>query len=294
MITGELIALGVAFCWMFTVLSFEYAGKRVGSMSVNYIRLVIGLLLLTIFTFFLRGIWFPFDASLYTWTWLGISGFIGMMIGDLFLFQSFVDVGGRISMLIMLLSPPLSAVFSYIILGEVLSPLDLIGMITTISAVMFVVMMKRNKDEVLHPHVIRGIIFAFIGALGQALGLILSKKGMGDYNAFAATQIRLIAALVGFTVLFLIRKEFKNVFNAFNDRKAIQLIGIGSFFGPFLGVALSLLALQYTQVGVTATIQQINVILIIPFSVILFKEKVNMYEVFGSIVAFAGVTLMFL
>lgn len=294
MITGELIALGVAFCWMFTVLSFEYAGKRVGSMSVNYIRLVIGLLLLTIFTFFLRGIWFPVDASLYTWTWLGISGFIGMMIGDLFLFQSFVDVGGRISMLIMLLSPPLSAIFSFLILGEVLSPLDLIGMIITISAVMFVVLMKRNKDEVLEPHIIRGIIFAFIGALGQALGLILSKKGMGDYNAFAATQIRLIAALIGFTILFIIRKEFKNVFNAFNDRLAIQVITIGSFFGPFLGVALSLLALQYTQVGVTATIQQINVILIIPFSVILFKEKVNIFEVVGSIVAFVGVTLMFI
>ena len=294
MITGELIALGVAVCWTFTVLSFEYAGKRVGSMSVNYIRLVLGLLLLSIFTFFLRGIILPIDASVYTWTWLSISGFIGMMIGDLFLFQSFIDVGGRVSMVIMLLSPPLSAIFGYVILGEILSPIDLFGMVITISAVMFVIAMKRSNNQETHPHVIRGIIFAFIGALGQALGLILSKKGMGDYNAFAATQIRLIAALIGFTVLFLIRKEFKNVFHALKDKKALQVITIGSFFGPFLGVALSLLAMQYTQVGVTATIQQINVILIIPFSVILFKDKVNIYEVLGSVVAFVGVALMFL
>ena len=271
-ITGELIALAVAFCWTFTVLSFEYAGKRVGSMSVNYIRLVIGLVLLTIFTFFMRGILFPIDASFTAWTWLGLSGLVGLVIGDLFLFQSFVDVGGRISMLIMTLSPPLSTLLSYLILGEVLSTLDMIGMMITVSAVMFVIVMKRSKDEELHPHVIRGVVFAFVGALGQALGLILSKKGMGDYNAFAATQIRLIAAFVGFTVLYLIRKEFKNVRLALKDRQAMKVISIGSFFGPFLGVGLSLLALQYTEVGVTATIQQINVILIIPFTVFLFVE----------------------
>ncbi len=294
MITGELIALAVALCWTFTVLSFEYAGKRVGSLSVNYIRLVIGFILLSIFTFILRGIIFPFDASLHAWTWLGISGLIGLCIGDLFLFQSFVDVGGRISMLIMTLSPPLSALLSYLILGEVLGTLDLIGMTITISAVMFVITMKRNQTEIQNPHMVRGTIFAFVGALGQALGLILSKKGMGDYNAFAATQIRLIAALIGFTILYLIRKEFKNVKLAFKDIKAIKIITVGSFFGPFLGVALSLLAMRYTEVGVTATIQQINVVLIIPFTVILFKDKVNIYEVIGSVIAFIGVSLMFI
>ncbi len=293
-ITGELIALGVAFCWTFTVLSFEYAGKKVGSMSVNYIRLVIGIVLLSIFTFFLRGFIFPIDASFEAWTWLGLSGIVGLVIGDLFLFQSFVDVGGRVSMLIMTLSPPLSAFFSYLILGEMLRPLDLLGMTITISGVMFVIMVKRNTGEALHPHAIRGAIFAFIGALGQALGLILSKKGMGDYDAFAATQIRLFAALIGFTILFLIRKEFKNVRKALKNKKAMQIIGIGSFFGPFLGVSLSLLAMKYTEVGVTATIQQINVILIIPFTVVLFKDKVNFLEVIGSFVAFIGVALMFL
>lgn len=294
MITGELIALVVAFCWTFTVLSFEYAGKRVGSLSVNYIRLVIGLLLLSVFTFFMRGILLPIDAPAVAWTWLGISGVIGLCIGDLFLFQSFVDVGGRISMLVMTLSPPLTTVLSYIILGEVLSPIDLIGMTITISAVMFVILMRRGKDKVMNPHVVRGVIFAFVGALGQALGLIFSKKGMGDYNVFAATQIRLIAALIGFTVLYIARKEFKNVRKALRDKKALRILTVGAFFGPFLGVTLSLLAMRYTQVGVTATIQQINVILIIPFTMILFKDKVSLFEILGSVVAFIGVALMFL
>lgn len=293
-ISGEFIALIVAFCWTFTVLSFEYAGKKVGSLSVNFIRLIIGILLLSTFTFFLRGYFLPIDATMTAWTWLSISGVIGLVLGDLFLFQSFVDVGGRISMLIMTLSPPLTTLFSFLILGEILSPLDFLGMVITVSAVMFVVIMKRNKQGVIHPHVLRGIIFAFIGALGQSLGLIFSKKGMGDYNAFAATQIRLFAALVGFVIIFLIRKEFKNVKKALFNKKAMKVIAIGSFFGPFLGVSLSLLAMQSANVGVTATIQQINVILIIPFTVVLFKDKVNVYEIIGSIVAFIGVALMFI
>ena len=293
-ISGELIALGVAFCWTFTVLSFEYAGKKVGSMSVNYIRLVIGIVLLSLFTFLIRGTLFPFDASFEAWTWLSLSGFVGLVIGDLFLFQSFVDVGGRVSMLIMTLSPPLSTLLSYLILGEMLSPIDLLGMTITISGVMFVILVKRSKGEALHPHAVRGAVFAFIGALGQALGLILSKKGMGDFNAFAATQIRLFAALIGFTIIFLIRKEFKNVKIALKNKKAMKVIAIGSFFGPFLGVSLSLLAMKTAEIGVTATIQQINVILIIPFTVILFKDKVNLWEVVGSFIAFTGVALMFL
>ena len=40
--TGELISLGTAFCWTFTVVGFESAGKRVGSLPVNIIRLAFG------------------------------------------------------------------------------------------------------------------------------------------------------------------------------------------------------------------------------------------------------------
>ena len=56
------------------------------------------------------------------------------------------------------------------------------------------------------------------------------------------------------------------------------MVGIiaGSIFGPFIGVSLSLLSLQYTSAGISSTITSITPVMIIPFSVLIFKEKVKL------------------
>ena len=45
---GEFAALAVACCWTISALSFEAAGRRVGSLSLNLIRLVMAALLLSV------------------------------------------------------------------------------------------------------------------------------------------------------------------------------------------------------------------------------------------------------
>lgn len=291
---GELISLGTAMCWTLTVVSFEYAGKRVGSIPVNILRLLFGFIFLGITLAFLNGSFIPLDASIETWSWLILSGIIGLVIGDLFLFQAFVDVGGRISLLVLSLVPIISAVLGFLFFNEVLSFIQIMGMTITISAIAFVILFRKQNGSIKHPHAKRGVLFAFIGAISQAVGLILSKQGMGDYSAFASTQIRVIAAIIGFLILITIRKEWTNVFKAFKNKTAIKFIIIGSIFGPFLGVSSSLLAMQYTDIGISTTIAQLNVILIIPFSILLFKESVNYKEIIAAIIAFAGVALLFL
>lgn len=291
---GELISLFTALCWTITVISFEYAGKKVGSLPVNIIRLLFGFVFLGITLLFIKGSFIPIDASSFAWTFLMISGFIGLVIGDLFLFQAFVDIGGRISLLIMSTVPILSTILGIFFLQEYLAPLDVLGMAITISAIVFVILAKKEKGKVLHPHIKRGIIFAFVGAIAQSVGLIFSKIGMGDYNAIAAAQIRIIAAIIGFTVFIFVKKDWPNVKKAFTHKKAIMFITLGSIFGPFLGVSSSLLAMQNTDLGVATTIAQTNIIMIIPFSVILFKDNVNIKEIIASVFAFIGVAILVL
>jgi len=40
--TGELAALGTATCWTASSLAFEAAARRVGSLSLNLARVVLG------------------------------------------------------------------------------------------------------------------------------------------------------------------------------------------------------------------------------------------------------------
>ena len=293
---GEIAALTTAMFWTITATAFELAGKRVGSLSVNYIRLFIAFFLISLFTFFTRGMLLPLDATWTSWLWLFLSGLIGFVIGDLFLFQAYVEIGSRISMLIMATAPPITALLGFLIMGERLTPSNLLGMFVTLIGIALVILVRNgegNKMELSHP--IKGLVYAFIGALGQALGLILSKMGMqGSYNPFAATQIRIVAGIVGFTIVFLATKRWKELFIAVRDSKAMMNMTIGAVFGPFLGVSLSLLAIQYTTTGVASTIMSIMPVLIIPSSIIIFKEKITVKEIIGAVITVIGVSLLFI
>lgn len=291
---GEIYSFITAVCWTFTAISFELAGRKIGSLSVNYLRLIIGFILISIFTTFSRGMILPIDATASTWTWLSVSGLIGFVIGDLFLFQAYLEIGSRISMLIMALVPPITALLGFITMREMISLSDLLGMFITILGI-FIVVLVRNPEgnNFKLSRSIKGIVYAFIGALGQSFGLILSKIGMGSYNPFAATQIRIIAGTIGFTVVFIFMKRWDKLKEAVKNREATKYLLIGSLFGPFLGVSFSLLAVQYTTTGVSSTITSIIPVLIIPLSIYVLKEKVSLKEIIGAVISVIGVSILF-
>ena len=293
--TGELAALGTAFFWTITALSFEAAGKRVGSLSLNLIRLCIGFAFLAVFLVLYRGTPLPFDATSHQWVWLSISGVIGFTLGDFLLFKGFILIGSRVSMLIMALVPPLTALIGWAVMGEKLSPANFLGMALVVGGISSVVVDRSpNYGQVKLSRPLRGILAAFGGAVGQAVGLVLSKYGMDDYDAFAATQIRIIAGTAGFGVVVSVMGLWRRVGSALRDKTAMGTMSLGSFFGPFLGVSFSLLAVKHTATGIAATIMAIVPVLIIAPSVLLFKEKVTPREIAGAMVAVAGVAVLFL
>ncbi|MBD3336193.1 MAG: EamA family transporter [Candidatus Eisenbacteria bacterium] len=298
---GELAALGTAFCWTITAMSFEAAGRRVGSLSVNLIRLVMAAFFLAAYGWLTRGVAFPVDATPHAWFWLGLSGLVGFAFGDLCLFRAFIVLGSRRSMLIFSLTPLITALTGWAFLGETLSVLDRIGMALTISGVAWVISERApaaagepSRPQPQGRAKLRGVLLAIGGAAGQAAGLVLSKYGMGQYDAFAATQIRVIAGIAGFGVIFFAIGWWPRVFAALKHRGAMARTSLGAVFGPFLGVSLSLVAIKYTETGVAATIMSLVPVLIIAPSVILFKDRVTARAVLGAVVAVGGVALLFL
>jgi drug/metabolite transporter (DMT)-like permease len=292
---GEFAALLTAFFWTVTSLSFEAASHKIGSVAVNILRLLIGLVFLSIFNLIRRGMILPFDASYDNWLWLSLSGLVGFVFGDLFLFKSYTMIGSRFSMLIMTLVPPITAFFSFIILGERLKLFHYLGMTLTFSGIAMAIFSRNGKGERISLKLApKGILYAFGGAVGQALGLVLSKFGLKDYDPFAATQIRVIAGIVGYTMLVTILVRWRNVIDATRNKSGILLTSLGAFFGPFLGVSFSLVAVKYTEAGIASTIMALVPVFIILPAVVLYKEKVTVPELLGAIVSVAGVALFFL
>ena len=291
---GEYAALAVAICWTFSALAFESASKTVGSLSVNLIRLFLAFIFLSIFLYFYRGTSFPSDALSSQWFWLSLSGLVGFVLGDLCLFKSFTIIGSRMAMLIMTLAPPLAAFSGWIFLDESLKWWSILGIFLTIFGIGLAVVSHNPEKERLRLNMpLKGFLFALGGAAGQAFGLILSKKGMGGYDPFAATQIRIITGIIGFSAIIIIMGRTGQAIKALNSRKGMTGITIGSVFGPFLGVSLSLVSLKYTATGIAATIMATTPILIIPASVIFFNQRITIEEIAGAVISVIGVALFF-
>jgi len=292
---GEFAALLTALFWTVTSLSFEHASHKIGSVAVNIIRLILGFAFLSVFNLIRRGFVLPVDASLENWIWLSLSGLVGFVFGDLFLFKSYTMIGSRFSMLIMTLVPPITAFFSFFILGERLGLYHFLGMILTFSGIAMAIFSRSAKDEKFSLKLApKGIIYALGGAVGQALGLVLSKLGMKTYDPFAATQIRIIAGIIGYVLLVTILARWNTVKNAIYNRSGMLLTGLGAFFGPFLGVSFSLIAIKYTEAGIASTIMALVPVFIIIPAVFIYKQKVTIPEILGAVVSVSGVALFFL
>ena len=247
---GESAALLTAIFWTITALAFERATLKMGSLALNVVRLFIGFFFLTVYVWIRRGLPLPTDADSFNWIWLMASGLVGFVFGDLFLFKSYSLIGSRFAMLIMTLAPPIAAFTGWLTLGETLTPMNILGMFITIVGIGLAIFNKKTGEKGFGIKLsVTGILFALFGAAGQGIGLVLSKYGMRDYDPFAATQIRLIAGILGFLVLVLVTGNWGRVFSAMKRKDGIAAAALGSFFGPFLGVSFSLLAVKYTETG---------------------------------------------
>ncbi|MFZ2286076.1 MAG: DMT family transporter [Bacteroidales bacterium] len=293
--TGEFAALAVAIFWTITALAFESASRKVGSLTVNILRLSLALVFLSIYTLIFRGHLFPTDATLHNWLWLGLSGIVGLVLGDYYLFRSYPLIGSRFAMLIMTLAPPMAAVFGYFILGESLNLLQIAGMAIVILGIALAIFNRPVKGERLSIKLSpAGLLFAFLGAVGQGLGIVLSKYGMEGYDAFASTQIRIIAGFAGFAFIISMLRRWGNVWSAMQNPPAMKALVLGAFFGPFLGISFSLLSVKHTQAGIASTIMAIVPVLILAPSAWIYKEKITAVEIAGAVLSVAGVAFFFI
>lgn len=374
---GELIAISVAVSWTFTALFFEFAGKRIGSLVVNLLRLFFGFFLLGTMLYFTTGSYMPQNADTSTWIWMSLSGLVGFVFGDFCLFYSYTIITARFGQLLMTLAPPFAAFFGWMMLGEKLSPMGFVGMTVTLLGIAISVLkrsgtkieestiiggvsniavvtccekeekglengqsgavngpsgtvnrqsetgfikrgviagvMNGGKNAVgkLMPNVelnlpLKGILLGIGAALGQGFGIVLSKIGMNHYSIaakgtevasyipFAATQMRIISGAIGFAVIILITRRTGTVWAGLKDKKAMGATFMGAIFGPFVGVSLSLMAVQYTNTAIASTIMATTpIIILIPY-ILFYKKKITLVELVGAVLSVGGVALFFL
>ncbi len=291
---GEAAALTTALLWTFSILAWTSAGRRVGALPVSFIRLLIASVFLMTYGLTVRGLILPIDASPLTWLLLGISGLFGLFLADICMFKACLLIGPRLTLLVNSLLPPMAAIFSWFWLGDELTLRHWLAMLITLMGVCWVIVEQPDGDSPPYqPRILAwGVTLAIFAAAGQAIGMVLAKQGIGDYDAVAATFIRTLGALAGYLVLITFWRRWPAMYGAARNRRAMQIVVFGAFVGPFVGVALYMVALRHCHAGVVATLTNIMPVLILPFVIVLYHEKVSLRAVAGAIVSVAGIALL--
>ena len=301
--SGESVALVVAMMWTVSAIVSEIGCRRMGVTVVNVWRMVFALTILGFILFFKDGLWVLGSAGGESWLWLLLSGAVGYTFGDFCLFNAYASIGSRFAQLFMTLAPVAAAVVAWLALGETVGALAAIGMFLTLFGIGMSVMGRSQGDDGKR-HVglrlpLRGVLFAVGAAVGQGVGLVLSKVGMSSLPPvedaavvpLAGTFIRGLAGLVGFVGMLFVQGRQREVGVIGDWRNALTVMCM-AFFGPGVGVALSLRAVQLTDVGVAQTIMALTPVLILFPSYFLFRQKLTPREVVGAVVSFVGVAIL--
>lgn len=293
---GEIAALGTAFLWANSAICFTSASNKIGVVSTNRYRTTLAAVFLTVIHLFVFRNLIP-GATQWQLGLLISSGIVGLVIGDTFLLQSYVDLGPRLTMLIFNISPFFTALFAKLFLHEKIQGMVLMAMIVTLSGTIWVLLEENSgKNTLRRKHFARGITFAILAAAGQSLGYIMSKPaitGAEGLPVLSATLIRIVAATMGFWVLSFLNGSSKKIFADIKNKKAMLPLAMGSFMGPCLGVWTSLIALKLIPAGVAATLIATIPVIILPVAFFVYKEKISWRAVLGTIITVIGVAMLF-
>ena len=293
---GALAAFGTAVCWSLSAIFFETGTKRMGALAINFWKVAVALVFLTLSALVSRGMPLPLDAPAKAWALLPLSGFVGFVIADFFLLNAYGLIGSRVTVVFQSLTPLFTAALAFVFLGEKMRPIRLLGMVVVIAGILLVVLsrLSTEKTEAPRRYSKKGLLYAFLSSFFQAVGLVFSKLGLGSYDVISGTQIRVFTAMLGFGVQALILRQSFNVFvKPTKDRTTVRATVAGAFFGPFVGVVFSLFALQNTLAGTASTLMALTPVLIIPPSILLLKQKVTVFEIIGAFIAVCGAALFF-
>ncbi len=292
---GELAALATAVCWSFTAIFISYSGRRVGSEVVNRSRLLLAFLFLIVAHWALEGAIFPTGVEPFRWGWLAVSSLLGLVLGDAFLFRAYVLIGPRLAMLLMSTVPIFSAVFGWLLFDEAVTRLELAGIVLAVAGVAWVVTEGQTDPRLADRRVYRrGLLFALLGALGQVTNLVTARYALvGDFPALSATLIRIAIAVVIVWIVAALRGQAGHTVRQWGDRPALRAIVAASFVGPFLGIWLSLIAVQNARLGIASTLMALPPVLLIPLEYALFRQRVSPRGLAGTLMALGGVALLF-
>ncbi len=290
----EALALLAAVCWAVSGLFSAPPAQRLGAFAFSRWRMVFASLILWSLALASGG-WRSLDAA--ALLLLGLSGVVGIFIGDTALFSCMNRLGPRRSGVLYATHALFSGVLAWAVLGERLWGWALLGSGFLVGGVMVAVAWGKREGET---HVWEqtrgplgvGVALGLLSALCQSLGTLMIKPLMGTgIDPVAASAARMSLALLAHMVLFASGWTGARA-KAPLRREDAFLIFMSAAVAMALGMTLILIALRDGQAGLVAVLSSVTPVLVLPLLWLVYRRRPAMGAWMGAVLAVLGTALI--
>jgi drug/metabolite transporter (DMT)-like permease len=293
-------AILTTFCFAASAILARRSVSMVGSQPANFARQFAALVMLGLWAHLLgQGLKGPGLAVFI------FSGILGFGMGDISLFEALPRLGAALTVLIIqCLAVPIGAVTEWLWLGTRMTPWQMASSAVILAGVALAIAPER-ESAIPRGHRIAGVVFAVIGAFGQAWGAVVSRQGfLLDKNIGlqidgpSSAYQRLIGGIVCVALLAWtsrIVRRWRNPDVVRPERpwaRATPWIISNAFAGPALGVAFYQWALRDSPSAIVLSIVATTPLAVMMLSFVFEKTRPSPRAVMGSLLAVAGVVAL--
>ncbi|MEP3298101.1 MAG: DMT family transporter [Pseudoruegeria sp.] len=292
----EFLALGTAFLWAVTSLIHADLSRTLGGAAYNRLRLTIMAFVMPVVATLLGG-WDTVETS--GLIMVILSGLIGFSLGDSAMLMSMQYLGPRRTQVIYAFNAPITVILGVFLLSEVPTLCQVLGITVTFTGIYIAIAYGKRKEQI---HVWEsdngkvwiGVCWGVLGALSQAVGVILLKPALNEgSDPFVIATIRIMAAgfcIAGVGYFFPRTHWYPNItWKGFWWTTAAGVFGIIIAVGFFLTYALKL-----GNVGIATVLSATTPVMVLPILWMITKERPGKGAWLGATISVVGVSIIIL
>jgi drug/metabolite transporter (DMT)-like permease len=286
---GEILAVASGLVWAVAVILFRVSGRRIHPIVLNLAKCVLALFFIVPTLLILGEPLLPAVPAA-TVGLLLLSGVLGIAVSDTLFFHALNRLGASLTAIVDCFYSPFVIALSIVLLGERLSPIQLLGAALVVSAVL--TLSKEGKAERIDRRdLIVGIVYGILAMFFVALGIVMVKPILGGVSVFWATFVRIAGGAFALVVLVPFLRNRRAVLAPLLEPRNWKALVPAAFFGSYLSLILWMGGMKYAKASVAAVLNQLNTIFIVIIAAIFLREKLTGWKLLAVVLAFLGAYL---
>ena len=286
---GEILAAASGLAWAVAVVLFRISGRTIHPVGLNLAKTVLALAVM-VPTLLVLGEPLAPAVPFATTGLLLLSGILGIAVSDTLFFYALNRLGASLTAIVDCFYSPFVIALSFVLLGERLTLVQLVGAALVLSAVL--TLSKEGRlEKIGRKDLALGILFGVLAMFFVAFGIVMVKPILGGVSVFWATFVRLAGGSLALAVLVPFLRNKRAILAPLLELRNWKALAPAAFFGSYLSLILWMGGMKYAQASVAAVLNQLNTIFIVIIAAIFLKERLTGWKILAVILAFAGAYL---